>query len=90
MGLAVGDLNDDGFPEACACSSARLGLRPPDLPTLTVGMFADIGSGTPAWSEHDLLWINAAEGPEGWRGFGQHPTAACLLQPDPSRRAAFS
>ena len=86
MGLAVGDLNDDGFPEACACSSARLGLRPPDLPTLTVGMFADIGSGTPAWSEHDLLWINAAEGPEGWRGFGERRR----WQADPSRRAAFS
>lgn len=57
MGLVVGDLNDDGFPDAF------------------------VGTGTPAWSEHDLLWLNSgheqddnkmAPSVERWRGFEKH------------------
>ena len=60
MGLVVGDLNDDGFPDAF------------------------VGTGTPAWSEHDLLWLNSgeygreqdgntmAQVVEQWRGFEKH------------------
>jgi hypothetical protein len=56
QGLVVGDINDDGWPDAF------------------------IGTGTPAWSEHDLLWLNAGEipsdatgsAPAVWRGFTKH------------------
>ncbi len=51
MGLAVGDINDDGFPDAF------------------------VGTGTPAWAEHDLLWLNAGNHRSGdlsWRGFTKH------------------
>ena len=52
MGMIVGDLNDDGFPDAY------------------------IGTGTPAWSEHDLLWLNMADASGGgWRGFARHVLA---------------
>ena len=39
-----------------------------------ISLHADafIGTGTPAWSEHDLLWLNSGNHHGEWRGFGKH------------------
>eukprot|EP01050_Picozoa_sp_SAG11_P009041 SAG11_NODE_827_length_6974_cov_4.300945_3_plen_403_part_00 len=51
MGMQIGDLNDDGFPDVI------------------------IGSGTPSWSEHDVLWTNMGNvrsSSNKWAGFSKH------------------